>query len=29
MALIHESVAQEREPRIVSIVGESHVGKTI
>lgn len=29
MALIHESVAQQREPRIVSIVGESNVGKTV
>jgi len=29
MALIHESVAQQREPRIISIVGESHVGKTV
>ena len=29
MALIHESIAQHREPRIVSIVGESNVGKTI
>ncbi len=29
MALIHESVAQQRQPRIVSIVGESNVGKTV
>ncbi len=29
LALIHESVAQERQPRIVSIVGESNVGKTV
>jgi hypothetical protein len=29
MALIHESVAQQREPRIISIVGESNVGKTV
>ncbi|MFQ5489515.1 MAG: hypothetical protein ACE5GE_02235 [Phycisphaerae bacterium] len=29
MALIHESVAQRREPRIISIVGESNVGKTV
>ena len=29
MALIHESIAQQREPRIVSIVGESNVGKTV
>lgn len=29
MALIHESVAQNREPRIISIVGESNVGKTV
>ena len=29
MALIHESVAQEREPRIISVVGESNVGKTV
>jgi hypothetical protein len=29
MALIHDSVAQKREPRIISIVGESNVGKTV
>src|SRR6266511_1714292 len=29
MAIIHDSLAQEREPRIVSIVGESNVGKTV
>jgi hypothetical protein len=29
MALVHEAVAQEREPRIVSIVGDSNVGKTV
>ena len=29
MALIHESVAQQREPRIISVVGESNVGKTV
>ena len=29
MALIHEAVAQQRQPRIVSIVGESNVGKTV
>ncbi len=28
-ALIHESVAQQRRPRIVSVVGESNVGKTV
>ena len=29
MAIAHDSVAQEREPQIVSIVGESNVGKTV
>lgn len=29
MALIHESIAQQREPRIISVVGESNVGKTV
>jgi len=29
LALIHESVAQQRDPCIVSIVGESNVGKTV
>jgi hypothetical protein len=29
MAIVHDSIAQEREPQIVSIVGESNVGKTV
>lgn len=29
MALVHDSIAQERAPQIVSIVGDSNVGKTV
>jgi hypothetical protein len=29
MALVHEARAQEREPRMVSILGDSNVGKTV
>lgn len=29
MAIVHDVIAQEREPAIVSIVGESNVGKTV
>jgi len=29
MAIVQDAVAQQREPRIVSIVGESNVGKTV
>jgi hypothetical protein len=29
MALIHEAIAQEREPTILSILGDSNVGKTV
>jgi len=29
LALVHDSAAQQREPQIVSIVGESNVGKTV
>jgi len=29
MALVHDSIAQEREPRIVSIIGDTNVGKTV
>lgn len=29
MALVHEAVAQDREPQIVSVVGDSNVGKTV
>ncbi|MBN1361534.1 MAG: hypothetical protein JW993_13130 [Sedimentisphaerales bacterium] len=29
MALVQDAVAQEREPRIVSVIGESNVGKTV
>jgi hypothetical protein len=29
MALVHDAAAQDREPKIVSIVGESNVGKTV
>lgn len=29
MALVHDALAQQREPRIVSVVGESNVGKTV
>lgn len=29
MALVYDAIAQEREPKIVSIAGESNVGKTV
>jgi hypothetical protein len=29
MAIVHDTLAQDRKPRIVSIVGESNVGKTV
>ncbi len=29
MALVHQYAAQQREPCVVSIVGESNVGKTV
>ena len=29
MAVVHDAIAQEREPEIVSVVGESNVGKTV
>lgn len=29
LSIVHDAAAQEREPRIVSIVGESNVGKTV
>lgn len=29
MALVHDSIAQDREPLIVSVVGDSNVGKTV
>jgi len=29
LALVHDSLAQEREPQIVSVIGESNVGKTV
>jgi hypothetical protein len=29
MAIVHDSIAQERQPQIVSIIGESNVGKTV
>lgn len=29
MALVHEALAQGREPRIVSVIGDSNVGKTV
>ena len=29
MALVHDSIAQDREPQIVSIIGDSNVGKTV
>ena len=29
LALVHEAIAQEREPQLVSIVGDSNVGKTV
>jgi len=29
MALVHEAIAQEREPEIVSVLGDSNVGKTV
>lgn len=29
MAIVHDALAQERDPRIVSIIGDSNVGKTV
>ena len=29
MALVHEAIAQQREPCIVTVIGESNVGKTV
>lgn len=29
MAIVYDAVAQEREPQIVSVIGESNVGKTV
>ncbi|MDM8008545.1 MAG: hypothetical protein QUV05_20600 [Phycisphaerae bacterium] len=29
MALLHDSIAQDREPQIVSIIGDTNVGKTV
>ncbi|MFQ5806113.1 MAG: hypothetical protein ACE5I3_06660 [Phycisphaerae bacterium] len=29
MALVHEAIAQEREPQVVSMLGDSNVGKTV
>ncbi len=29
MSLVHDSIAQERQPQIVSVIGESNVGKTV
>lgn len=29
MAIVHDTQAQQREPRIVSVIGESNVGKTV
>lgn len=29
MALVHDSIAQDREPQIVSVIGDSNVGKTV
>jgi hypothetical protein len=29
MALVHEAIAQEREPQVVSVLGDSNVGKTV
>ncbi len=29
MALVHETIAQEREPCIVTVIGDSNVGKTV
>ena len=29
LAIVHDVAAQEREPMIVSIIGESNVGKTV
>jgi len=29
LAIVHDAIAQEREPQIISIVGESNVGKTV
>ncbi|NOX58969.1 MAG: hypothetical protein GXP29_08955 [Planctomycetes bacterium] len=29
MSLVHDSIAQDREPQIITIVGESNVGKTV
>ena len=29
MAIVHDSVAQKREPQIVSVIGDSNAGKTV
>lgn len=29
MALVHEAIAQQREPCIITVIGESYVGKTV
>ncbi len=29
LAIVHDAVAQQRQPRIVSVIGESNVGKTV
>ncbi|HPD29456.1 MAG TPA: hypothetical protein PLL20_05640 [Phycisphaerae bacterium] len=29
MALVHDSIAQDREPQIVSVIGDTNVGKTV
>ena len=29
MAIVHDSVAQNRDPRVVSVIGDSNAGKTV
>ena len=29
MAIVHDSIAQQREPQIVSVIGDSNAGKTV
>jgi hypothetical protein len=29
MALVHDALAQQRDPRVISVIGESNVGKTV
>ena len=29
MAIVHDAIAQDRDPRLISVIGESNVGKTV